>query len=113
MCAASFFPSLSPSRQGTLPHSSFHCFCFDFLKTGCLLRALARGGLTVIAEQRPEGADGLEYARRVVSQIACLEQAGVPDESISVVQLGNGHGLLYAALPEWLEPTLRWARGEP
>ena len=55
-----------------------------------ILDSLASYGFVVISEQRPRDADGWEYARRVVRQIADLTEAGVPPGNITVVGASKG-----------------------
>lgn len=42
------------------------------------------------------------------------EKAGSNVTKFKEIELNNGlkHGFLYKALPQWLEPTIRWAKGE-
>lgn len=55
-----------------------------------ILFALESYGFVIISEQRPEDADGWEYARRGASQVGELLTAGVPPGSITVVGASKG-----------------------
>jgi hypothetical protein len=55
-----------------------------------ILQKFVGYGFTVISEQRPKNADGMEYANRVVKQIKSLLNAGVPAKNITVVGASKG-----------------------
>jgi len=61
-----------------------------------ILEALADYGFVVISEQRPRNADGWEYARRGVGQIADLLSAGVAPGRITVVGASKGAAIAAA-----------------
>ena len=69
---------------------------FGEYKYADILGALQTHGFLVISEQRPKDTDPELYARRLVSQIEDLINAGVPPSSITVV--GASKGAAIAAL---------------
>jgi acetyl esterase/lipase len=73
-----------------------------------ILRALSEGGVTVISELRGP-ATGVEYAKRVASQVRELLAAGVRPEHVSVVGFSKGGYLARAAAAELQNASVRFA----
>lgn len=84
-------------------HPEFGPFAFD-----AIVRALADGGLEVIAEVRPESTT-FEYSSRVARQVRQLKQAGVPSSANTVVGFSKGGSLARRAAAELADPELRFA----
>jgi hypothetical protein len=62
-----------------------------------VLEALAGGGATVVAEQRPAMTDMDRFARHVADQVRMLLRAGVDAERIAVVGFSKGGGIAMRA----------------
>jgi hypothetical protein len=62
-----------------------------------ILEALAAGGATVIAEQRPPMTDMDDFARHVAEQVRGLLRAGVNAERISIIGFSKGGGIAMRA----------------
>lgn len=58
-----------------------------------ILDSLAIRGLVVISELRAEGADPLDYAKKMADWVNTLLRAGVPPEHITVVGFSKGGGI--------------------
>jgi hypothetical protein len=54
-----------------------------------------------------------EYAGSCEDMFASSEGQGLNRHVDLILQLGNGHGLLYKPLDEWILPTVEWAQGQP
>jgi hypothetical protein len=75
--------------QGVRPRHERHGF-YEYEE---ILRTLAARGFNVISEPRPADTEHVEYARKVVSQIARLLAAGVPARNVAVVGASKGGGI--------------------
>lgn len=84
-------------------HPEFGPYAFD-----AIVKALAAGGLEVVAEVRPESTT-YEYSSRVVRQVRQLEQAGVPAAAITVVGFSKGGALARRAAAELADPGVGFA----
>lgn len=65
-----------------------------------ILARLAEGGVTVVSEVRPRGADVTVHAERAAARIDSLRRAGVPPEHITL--LGASKGAAIASLASHL-----------
>ena len=79
--------------EGVRPtHPQFGVYEYE-----AILEKLAGHGLQVIAEVRPPGANGAEYARRTAQQVRDLIVAGVPEDHITVMGFSKGGGIAILA----------------
>jgi hypothetical protein len=53
-----------------------------------------------------------EYSGSCADLFALSEGKGLNRHDELVLRVGTGHGILYEPLPEWVLPTVRWARQE-
>ena len=53
------------------------------------------------------------YAGSCKALLSAFAGSGVGRSSEIVLHVGTGHGILYQPLPEWVDPTLAWARQGP
>lgn len=51
-----------------------------------------------------------KYADSCERLFALSEGKGLGRHAELVVEVGTGHGILYQALPDWVLPTVRWAK---
>jgi hypothetical protein len=63
---------------------------FGRYEYGAILQELANRGFTVLSEQRPKNADVNVYARKTITQVNLLLDAGVPPENITIVGASKG-----------------------
>jgi hypothetical protein len=57
-------------------------------------------------------ADDDEYSGSCQEMFARSEGKGLSRHEELVLEVGTGHGILYQPLPEWVIPTVQWARRE-
>ena len=59
-----------------------------------ILERFSDFGFVVISEQRPKNTNSVEYAGRIVEQVATLLDAGVPAKNITIVGASKGAGIV-------------------
>jgi hypothetical protein len=82
---------------------------FGEYEYGAILEKFEGYGFTVISEPRPINTDGVEYAKKVASQVHKLLDAGVLPENISVVGASKGGGIAINASHLIRNPDIRYA----
>ena len=66
---------------------------FGEYEYAAILEKLSGYGFVVISEPRPKYTDGVEYARKITTQVTSLLNAGVPAKNITIVGASKGAGI--------------------
>jgi len=71
-----------------------------------IVDSLRAGGVSVIADLRPSGADPTQWAGRVVAQVDSLTKAGVDPANVTVVGFSKGGGIAILAAARLARPEV-------
>ena len=81
---------------------------FGRYELDAILRALARPGVVVVGEVRPQGADPAAAAAHVVTELRRLREAGVPAASLAVVGASKGGLIAMLASTQHADRDTAW-----
>ncbi|MCD4748137.1 MAG: alpha/beta hydrolase [Thermoanaerobaculales bacterium] len=81
---------------------------FGIYEYSTILQTFADRGFTVISEVRPAKTHPDAYARRVVTQVQALLDAGVPEQQITIVGFSKGGIIATLASSKIIRTDVKW-----